>query len=121
MRRDSKTRLALVILVAGLFLVPAVDRSTDFPKGPITLVIPRGAEGATNTPMEIFGPKDMDPKVVKILQDAFHKAQSDPRFVSAMPKYGAPIMYMCSEECANYWTDAYVEAGDQVNKFIPGQ
>ena len=48
MRRDSKTGLALVILVAGLLIVPAVARSADFPKGPITLVIPWGAGGATD-------------------------------------------------------------------------
>ncbi len=76
MRHDSKTGLALVILVAGLLLVPAIARSADFPKGPITLVIPWGAIGATNTPMVTFGPKGMDPKVIKILQDAFHKARA---------------------------------------------
>ena len=48
MRRDSKTGLALVILVAGLLIVPAVAWSADFPKGPITLVIPWGAGGATD-------------------------------------------------------------------------
>ena len=111
----------MVILVAGLLLVPAVARSADFSKGPITLVIPWGAVGAANTPMVIFGPKDMDPNVVKICQDAFHKAQSDPRFVSARAKYGAPIMYMGCEECAKFWTDAYVEARDQMKKFIVGQ
>ena len=37
-----------------------------------------------DNPMGIFGPKGMDPKVVKILHDAFRKAQNDPRFVAAM-------------------------------------
>ena len=94
-------------------------RSELFPDVPTVKEL--GYKVVHNTPMVIFGPKGMDPKVVKILQDAFHKAQSDPRFVSAMAKYGAPIMYMGSEECAKYWTDAYVEAGDQVKKFILSQ
>jgi hypothetical protein len=28
---------------------------------------------------------------------------------------------MGSDECAKYWTDAHVEARDQVKKFIVGQ
>ncbi len=95
------------------------ERPEIFPDVPTVKEL--GYKVIHNTPMVIFGPKGMDPKVVKILQDAFHKAQSDPRFVSAMAKYGAPIMYMGSEDCAKYWTDAYVEARDQVKKFIVGQ
>ena len=41
--------------------------------------------------MGIFGPKEMDPEVVRILHNAFHKAQEDPRFVEAMDKYKIPI------------------------------
>jgi tripartite-type tricarboxylate transporter receptor subunit TctC len=94
-------------------------RSELFPQAPTAKEL--GYKGVENTPMVILGPKGMDPNVVKILQDAFHKAQSDSRFVSAMAKYGAPIMYMDSEKCAKYWTAAYIEAGDQVKKYIPSQ
>jgi len=71
-----------------------------------------------DNPMGIFGPKGMDPKVVKILHDAFRKAQQDPRFVAAMGKYEIPIEHMGTEEYTNYWSGAYVEAGKHVNKFI---
>jgi tripartite-type tricarboxylate transporter receptor subunit TctC len=47
-----------------------------------------------NTPMGIFGPKGMDPEVVKILHDAFRKEQDDPRFVAAMEKFDMPIIYI---------------------------
>lgn len=94
-------------------------RSELFPEVPTVKEL--GYKVVEDTPMVIFGPKGMDPKVVKVLQDAFHKAQSDPRFVSAMAKYGAPIIYMSSEESAKYWTGAYIEAGDQVKKYILNQ
>ena len=71
-----------------------------------------------DNPMGIFGPKGMDPKVVKILHDAFRKAQNDPRFIAAMGKYEIPIEYMGTEDYTKYWSDAYVEAGKHVNKFI---
>jgi tripartite-type tricarboxylate transporter receptor subunit TctC len=71
-----------------------------------------------DNPMGIFGPKGMDPRIVKILHDAFLKAQKDPRFVSAMGKYEIPIEHMGTEDYTNYWSGAYVEAGKSVNKFI---
>jgi tripartite-type tricarboxylate transporter receptor subunit TctC len=71
-----------------------------------------------HNPMGIFGPKGMDPKVVKILHDAFHKAQDDPRFIAVMGKYEIPIEYMGTEEFTKYWADAYIEAGEHVKKFI---
>jgi len=35
-----------------------------------------------------------------------------------MGKYEIPIDYMGTEEYTKYWSDAYVEAGKHVNKFI---
>lgn len=91
-------------------------RSELFPDVPTVKEL--GYKVVQNSPMVIFGPKGMDPNVIKVLQDAFHKAQSDSRFTSAMAKYGAPIIYMGSQECTNYWTGAYTEAGEQIRKFI---
>jgi tripartite-type tricarboxylate transporter receptor subunit TctC len=71
-----------------------------------------------DNPMGIFGPKGMDPKVVKILHDAFRKAQKDPRFVAAMGKFEIPIEHMGTEDYTKYWADAFVEAGKHVDKFI---
>jgi tripartite-type tricarboxylate transporter receptor subunit TctC len=91
-------------------------RSKVFPKVPTIKEL--GYKVVHDNPMVILGPKGMDPVVVKILQDAFHKAQEDPRFVSAMAKYDMPIMFMGSRECTKYWADAYIEAGEHVKKFI---
>jgi tripartite-type tricarboxylate transporter receptor subunit TctC len=74
-----------------------------------------------NTPMGVFGPKGMDPQIVKTLHDAFHKAQDDPRFIAVMDKYDMPIMYMGTEEFTKAWATSYIEAGDHVRKFIQGK
>jgi tripartite-type tricarboxylate transporter receptor subunit TctC len=94
-------------------------RSKRFPNVPT--VKEAGYGVIHNTPMGIFGPKGMDPQVVKILHDAFRKAQEDPRFVAAMEKFDMPIMYMGPEELTKAWAAAYVEAGDHVKKFILGK
>jgi tripartite-type tricarboxylate transporter receptor subunit TctC len=91
-------------------------RSKVFPKVPTVKEL--GLKVVHDNPMVILGPKGMDPQVVKILDDAFHKAQADPRFIAAMAKYDMPIMYMSAKEVTKYWADAYVEAGDHVKRFI---
>lgn len=94
-------------------------RSKKFPAVPTVKEL--GFKVVHNTPMGVFGPKGMDPQVVKALHDGFKKAVEDPRFIAAMEKYDMPIMYMGTEEFTAYWAAAYVEAGDHVRKFILGK
>jgi tripartite-type tricarboxylate transporter receptor subunit TctC len=94
-------------------------RSKVFPKVPTIKEL--GLKVVHDNPMVILGPKGMDPQVVKILDDAFHKAQDDPRFIAAMAKYDMPIMYMGPKEVTKYWADSYIEAGDHVKRFITGK
>jgi tripartite-type tricarboxylate transporter receptor subunit TctC len=91
-------------------------RSEVFPDVPTVKEL--GYKVVDDGVMVILGPKGMDPQMVKTLHDVFHKAQSDPRFVTAMSKYGMPILHLDPKECAQYWADSYVEAGKQVNRFI---
>jgi tripartite-type tricarboxylate transporter receptor subunit TctC len=91
-------------------------RSKTFPKVPTVKEL--GYKVVHDNPMIILGPKGMDPQVVKILQDAFHKAQDDPRFIAAMAKFDMPIMFLDAKDCMKYWADAYIEAGEQLKKFI---
>jgi len=91
-------------------------RSKKFPNVPTVKEL--GYKTVHNSPMVIFGPKGMPQDIVKILHDAFHKAQSDPTFVAVMDKFDMPIMYMNTQEVTKYWAEAYTEAGDHVRKFI---
>ena len=91
-------------------------RSKVFPKVPTVKEL--GYKVVHNNLMVILGPKGMDPEVVKIIQDGFHKAMDDPIFVEAMGKFDMPIIYMDAKECSKYWAEAYVKAGEHVKRFI---
>ena len=91
-------------------------RTKKFPNVPTVKEL--GYKTVHSSPMVIFGPKGMPEDVVKILHDAFHKAQSDPAFVSVMDKFDMPIMYLNTKDTTKYWAEAYIEAGEHVRKFI---
>ena len=48
MKHDSTMIVALAVLAVGLLLAATNGRAADFPKSPITLVMPWGAGGATD-------------------------------------------------------------------------
>ena len=51
-----------------------------------------------NSPWGIGGPKGMDPKIVKILHEAFRRAMDDPAFLKALERQGMERYYMVGEE-----------------------
>src|SRR5512137_2161922 len=71
-----------------------------------------------DSPIGIVGPKGMAPERVKVLQDAFQKALSDPGFLKAMASYEMPVLYQNSADFAKFWAEAYVVAGEDVKKYI---
>lgn len=50
----------------------------------------------------IGGPKGMDPKVVKILHDAFKKGMEDPAFIKVLDKLDMPSLYLNTEDYSKY-------------------
>lgn len=52
----------------------------------------------SNSPWGIAGPKGMDPRVVKIVHDAFRKAMADPTFVQTLDRVGMEVYYMSGDE-----------------------
>jgi tripartite-type tricarboxylate transporter receptor subunit TctC len=57
---------------------------------------------ASAAPWGLAGPKDIDPRIVKILHDGFRKAMEEPAFVEAVDRYGMESNYKSSEEYAKY-------------------
>ena len=51
-----------------------------------------------NSPWGIAGPKGMDPKVVKVLHDAFRRAMDDPVFVRALDRVGMAPYYTAGDD-----------------------
>jgi tripartite-type tricarboxylate transporter receptor subunit TctC len=102
-----------------LLAVYSSKRAKKFPDVPTVNELGYGV--VQEAPIAVFGPKGMPADVVKTLHDAFKKAMDDPSFVGAMDKFQMPILYMSSADLAKYWAQAYVEAGDQVKKYIQGK
>lgn len=51
-----------------------------------------------NSPWGIGGPKGMDPKIVKVLHDAFRRAMDDPAVLKALERQGMEQYYMTGED-----------------------
>jgi tripartite-type tricarboxylate transporter receptor subunit TctC len=61
-----------------------------------------GHDIVVNSPIGLAGPKGMDPKVVKVLHDAFRKAMADPAYNRALEQNDQVHLYMGSEEYRKY-------------------
>jgi len=57
----------------------------------------------------IAGPKGMDPKVVQLLQDAFHKATSDPAFEKLLLQQDQPNAYMDSKAYTAFAAQSFAD------------
>ena len=62
-----------------------------------------------NSPWGIGGPKGMDPKVVKVLHDAFKRAAEEPAFLKVLERFAMEPYYMAGEEYARWVRRAYEE------------
>jgi tripartite-type tricarboxylate transporter receptor subunit TctC len=102
-----------------LLAVYSSKRAKKFPNVPTVAELGYGV--IQEAPIAVFGPKGMPADVVKILHDAFKKAMDDPAFLGAMDKFQMPVLYMSTGELTKYWAQAYVEAGDQVKKYMQQQ
>jgi tripartite-type tricarboxylate transporter receptor subunit TctC len=61
-----------------------------------------GYDIVSNSPYGIAGPKGMDPKVAKVLHDAFRKGMEDAGHRQAMDKLDQELIYMSPEDYAKY-------------------
>src|SRR5262245_16763179 len=61
----------------------------------------------SNSPYGLGGPKGMDPKVVKILHDAFKKGLEDPAHVAVLEKYDQEVWYLSSDDYARYARETF--------------
>jgi tripartite-type tricarboxylate transporter receptor subunit TctC len=84
----------------------------------VPTVLELGYKTVQEAPIGIVGPQNMPREIVRILHDGFRKALEDPAFLSAMGKFEMPVLYQNSEDFTKYWTEAYIEEGELVKKFI---
>jgi tripartite-type tricarboxylate transporter receptor subunit TctC len=70
----------------------------------------------SNSPFGIAGPKGMDPKVVKILHDAFKKGMEDPAFVKILENFDMEPFYKNTEDYVKYVKELCEEGKEMVDK-----
>jgi tripartite-type tricarboxylate transporter receptor subunit TctC len=61
-----------------------------------------GIDMVVDSPYGIAGPKDIDPKIVKILHDAFKKGMDEPTFVTTMNTLNQEFLYKSSDDFRTY-------------------
>lgn len=61
-----------------------------------------GFDLVVNSPIGLAGPRGMDPKVVKVLHDAFRKAMADPGFNRALEQNDQVPLYLSAEDYTRY-------------------
>jgi tripartite-type tricarboxylate transporter receptor subunit TctC len=67
-----------------------------------------GYDVVSYSPYGIVGPRGMDPKVVKILHDAFKKAMDDPENMKTLQMLDQVYWYRSSDDYAKWAADQYV-------------
>jgi tripartite-type tricarboxylate transporter receptor subunit TctC len=82
-------------------------RPAAWPKVPTLKEV--GIDIVAYSPFGIAGPKGMDPKVVKILHDAFKKGYDDPVFQKTLTKYYFAPLYLDSRDYTKYIGELYIE------------
>lgn len=76
------------------------ERNKAFPDVPT--VKESGWDTITESPFGIGGPKNMDPVLVRTLQDAFRKTLDDAKVQEALDKFYMPTIYMNSADYTAY-------------------
>ncbi len=92
---------------ARLLATYGSKRTKRWPQVPTLL--DAGYNTVSDSPFGFGGPKGMDPKVVKILHDAFRKAMDDPKVIAMLEKFDQPVIYMSGEDYAKFAKKAMEE------------
>jgi tripartite-type tricarboxylate transporter receptor subunit TctC len=82
-------------------------RTKRWPQVPTLL--DAGYHTVSDSPFGFGGPKGMDPKVVKILHDAFRKAMDDPKVIAMLEKFDQPVIYMNGEDYTKFARKTFSE------------
>ena len=85
---------------ARLLATYGSKRTKRWPQVPTLL--DAGYDTVSDSPFGFGGPKGMDPKVIKILHDAFRKAMDDPKVLAMLEKFDQPVIYMNGEDYAKF-------------------
>jgi len=83
-----------------LLVTWGVARTKNWPDVPTLHEI--GIDMVSNSPFGIAGPKGMDPKIVRVLHDAFKKGLEEPSYAAAVANLDQELFYLSSEDYQNF-------------------
>ena len=75
-----------------LLVTWGAERTKNWPNVPTLKEL--GINMVANSPYGVAGPKGMDPKVVKVLHDAFAKGVQEPVYLEALKKFDQELAYL---------------------------
>ena len=83
-----------------LLVTWGVARTKNWPDVPTLREI--GIDMVSNSPFGIAGPKGMDPKIVRVLHDAFKQGLEEPSYAAAIANLDQELFYLSSEDYQNF-------------------
>jgi tripartite-type tricarboxylate transporter receptor subunit TctC len=90
------------------------NRTRNWPNVPT--LQEQGINLILNSPYGVAGPKGMDPKVVKVLADAFAKGVKEPSYAEALKKFDQELAYLDTPAYQKHVVEQIEEAKTQVEE-----
>jgi len=90
-----------------LLVTWGAERAKSWPSVPT--LRESGVDIVVTAPYGLAGPKSMDPKVVKILHDAFRKGMADPAFIATLARLNEDIFYLGTDAYRDFLSERAVE------------
>lgn len=97
-----------------MLVVWTEQRAMQFPEVPT--LMESGQNLVSASPYGLAGPKGMDPKIMQVLHDAFHKALMDPAHIKMLNDISQPVMYKNSADYAAYAMQQIAEQQEMIAK-----
>jgi tripartite-type tricarboxylate transporter receptor subunit TctC len=97
-----------------LLVTWGAERTKNWPNVPT--LKETGIDLVANSPYGVAGPKGVDPKVVKVLHDAFRKAVDEPSYRAALEKFDQELAYLSTEDYAKHAAQQIEEAKKLVDE-----
>ncbi len=91
-----------------LLVTWGADRTKNWPNVPTLKEL--GINLVANSPYGIAGPKGIDPKVVKVLHDAFAKAVQEPVYLESLRKFDQELAYLNTADYEKHAVEQIADA-----------
>ena len=90
------------------------ERSARFPGVPTQ--VEQGQKIVSTSPYGIAGPKGIDPRIIKILHDAFQKGMNEPMHLKVLEELSQPLIYKNSADYQSYAMQVIAEQQELIGK-----